>query len=278
MKNFRQTGVFTFSFLAFLFSGMSAAFAQSANFPQAVPFFTNFDQTIPDEAVKTRDESMVAVRILAFRLGMDQEIYEQQVSNGAGFAVLDGYVLTALHLLGDFPALWTDKSQNFPTTIQIFDGQNIFNAEVAYFNHKADLLLLKVDSPNGDGREFKQKPAKLALETYSTDANFQKPKMPYDKFFAFSFFKNTPGFFFSLQVGPYYAVTNVIKEQMLANPMGIIQTAVEPGFSGGPLLASDGKVMGVIARSSNAYTYVILLETVQTFLELAQKQIAQTPP
>jgi len=277
MKKNSRLYILFFALLIFLSFESSTVFAQPNNAFQIPPFFTNLDQTIPDETVKARDESMVAIRVLAFRLRMDQEIYQEQISNGAGFAVFDGYVLTALHLLGDFPALWTNGNPNFQTVIEVFDGENIFKAKTAYFNHKADLLLLKINSPNDDGREFKQKPAKLSFETYSTEQNSKTPKAPYDKFFAFSFFKNAPGFFFSLQLGPYYTVTNVVKEQVLANAMGIIQTSVEPGFSGGPLWAPDGKVTGMVARSSNAYTYVVLVETINTFLELVQKQITAQP-
>ena len=277
MKNNSRLYISLFALSMFLSYGSSIAFAQPNNAFQVPPFFTNLDQTIPDETVKARDESMVAIRVLAFRLRMDQEIYQEQVSNGAGFAVLDGYVLTALHLLGDFPALWTNDNPNFPTVIEVFDGENIFKAKAVYFNHKADLLLLEVSSPNDGGLKFKKKPAKLVFETYSMDQNSKKPKALYDKFFAFSFFKNAPGFFFSLQLGSYYTVTNVVKEQMLANAMGILQTSVEPGFSGGPLWSPDGKVVGMVARSSNSYTYVVLIETINTFLELAQKQITKQP-
>ncbi len=261
--NFRLAVFIFLSVILFCFSDF---FGQSF-------VFIPFDQTIPDEVAKAREESLVAIRIITPHLHPDQEIYYDHAANAVGFASGNNYVVTALHILGERPALWFNNA-NYPTVVEVFDGLSIFSAKAAFWSYKADLLLLKVESPNKESREFKQKPAKLAPAIAVQDPDTKKLKVVAEKFFAFSFFSLRPMGFFSLQTGPVLTVTNFVGDQMLEIPMGIVQTAAEPGFSGGPLLAPDGTVVGLVTRSSTAYSYFVLSETVVAFLEVAKKKIA----
>ncbi|MDO8495453.1 MAG: serine protease [bacterium] len=228
-----------------------------------IPTFLSMDGYLPDPVNNLRKDSIVPIRVEIIHYGEDEGGMHHDTFSGVGFVPpgWDGYVLTCMHVLGPaYPAIWSDK--DFPLTIQVTDGKNIFDAELASFSYEADLVLLKVVSPNVDKVVFGSKPATMPSETLS--------KSPLaEKLYAFSFFPANPSAFFSIQIGPLRAMTNLLSSGMVY-PMGIVQGGVEKGFSGGPLITPDGVVVGVVARTTASYSYVILVETISRFLDSAK--------
>lgn len=248
--------------------------AVPSSHPQTSPQsrFIPLNQGLPSEVLKVKDESMVAVKVTMPMMAYDQRIYPNR-SFGGGFVVWPEYVLTSLHLMGEFPALWLGN-KDFPTAIDVFDGEAVFSASLVDYNSQADLALLKITSPYQDGKVFKQKPAKLAANTTIQDQSLSSPQVFYEKFYAFSFYKSDPNHFFVAELGPYRAITNNLDEDYIIDlPFGIVQGRIKPGFSGGPLLSPDGTVMGLLARSSEISTLVVVPEIINLFLKTAQSKL-----
>ncbi len=252
--------------------------ANDHNLPTNGSVFVPLNQTIPPEVLEAK-KSFVAVRMATPRLYEDQDIHIDQ-DFGLGVTVFDNYVLAALHLIGPFPTIWFSNRDSGELSkasdISIFDGDTIFAAKIDSLDYSADLVLLKVVSPNPQGKIFNLKPAKIAAQTFVVDPKTNEPKVLFERFYAFSFFTKSPRAYFSLQLGPYLTVTNLLKESLVV-PIGIVQGAIEPGFSGGPLVSPDGSVMGIVSKGSAVYTYVVTVETINYFLEVAKKRLTQKP-
>lgn len=228
--------------------------------PKPTTFFWVAEEGIPDEVKKVKNDSLVAVRA-GIPHWEEEPGYHHDYFYGAGFvpAGFDGYVLTCFHVMGAYPGTWS--SESYPLIIQVFDGHDTFEAKMVFFDPYKDLALLKITTPNPDKVEFAAKPAVIAQETFNEPA---KKKLP-DKFYAFSFFPENPAAFFIIQIGPMRMVTNLLNPTGF--PLAIIQGGVEPGFSGGPLLAPDGVVMGMIVKSSVAFSRAVIVETINVFLK-----------
>lgn len=234
--------------------------------------FIPLNQSIPTEVLKTMSESMVAIRTTMPRMNGDQRIYKNHLFGG-GFVVWPDYVVTSLHLFGEFPALWLGTN-DFPTIVEISDGHAVFNASLADLNYSADLALLKVSSPNGWGAVFQPKPARLAKHVTIQDQSLSSPKTLHNKFYVFGFYTSDPHLYFALEVGPFRSITNSFDGGYLMDiPMGVLQRPAQSGFSGGPLLSPEGVVMGVVARTTENYTIVVLAETIDSFLTSARGKL-----
>lgn len=228
-------------------------------------FFRSIDENIPVAVKKVKEESLVAVRAEVPHWeegpGMHHDYFY-----GAGFvpAGWDGYVLTCLHLMSAYPAVWVDEA--YPLIVQVFDGHNAFEAKMISFNSRADLALLQVIS-GSEGEKFRSKPAVMTSDSL-TDPK-KSPRS--EKFYVFSFFPRHPNLFFTLEIGPLRTVSNAFYESSF--PLGIIQGGVEHGFSGGPVLTTDGVVMGLLVKTSAAFSYMVLVETIDMFLDESRKLI-----
>ena len=270
-----------FSVFFFFLSGSFSLWAQEPEQDPIPPFFhpsvpeTIFiplNQNIPAEVQKTKNESMVAVRVTIPNWRYDYRIYKNYFFGG-GVTVWSDYVATSLHLASEYPALWLGN-KDFPTVFQISDGKAVFNTSLAYYDYQADLALLKVDSPNWWGAVFQQKPARLAKYTTVQDSTLFSPKVLFEKFYAFGYYTSDPHLFFAVELGPFRSITNSFDGNYLLDiPMGMLQGKVQKGFSGGPLLSPEGTVMGVVASESALYTYVVLAETLDKFLMSARDKL-----
>ncbi len=230
--------------------------------------FIPFNQTIPGEVLKTKNESLVAVRASIYGWADNLAVYSKYYF-GSGVTVWDNYILTSLHIFGESPALWRGTDQ-YPTTGVILDGEHFFFAKVAFLDPQADLALLKIETPNERKETFNKKPARIAKTTYILDPTSGQPRVLDEKFFAFSFYTNDARFFYTVSLGPYRAMTNTLDlGYYLPYPVGVVQGAIQPGFSGGPLLSPDGLVMGIASSGSNINTFVVTVETIHSFLKLA---------
>ena len=77
------------------------------------PFiFIPFDQTVPLSVLKTKEESLAAIKVTLNRIYDDQEVYSD-VYRGVGVVVGSKYILTCLHLFGPYPALWVTTPPPF---------------------------------------------------------------------------------------------------------------------------------------------------------------------
>lgn len=231
---------------------------------QNPPIFLTLNKSIPEKVLKAKDESFVAIRVGFQTIRPNQNISED-AWYGAGFAVWPNYVVTSLHLFGTYPAMWHGTDE-FPTIPQVFDGQAFFTAQLVFYNSKADLALLKINTPNSSNQNFGKKSAQLIKMDINNKDSLDH-LVSYDNFYAFRPHVNNPHYFFSLKLGPLLSITNNLDGgYFLEIPMGVLQGAVLPGFSGGPLFSPKGKVAGVVARSSATHTFVITTETLNNFL------------
>lgn len=237
--------------------------------PQPQTFFLSFKQSIPKEVWQAKEQSMVAVEVKIPRWDWDHNIFEES-GGGVGVTVWPNHVLMPLHLLGDYPALW-DGNKDFPTAISVFDGAKFFETSLIDYNYKMDLALVKVTSPDQDGKVFQSKPIKRSKTTMLLDPNLSEPSILYNKFYAFSFFAHDPLLFFALELGPFRAITNNFDDGYLLDvPMGMIQGTLQPGFSGSPLFTPDGVLFGMMVRGKqNNFSFVVLPETIEKFLKMA---------
>ncbi len=221
-------------------------------------FFQSIDENVPIAVKKVKAESLVAVRV-GIPHWEDDKGMHHDFFYGAGFVPSgwDGYVLTCLHVAGSHPANWVGES--YPLIVQVFDGQETFDAKMVSFNPYADLALLKVTTTSPSGKNFTSKPAPIAEKTVGDPAN----PLP-EKFYAIFFVPDHPSVYLTLQIGPLGVVTNALNVGIIR--LGILQGVVEHGFSGGPVLAPSGVVMGMITKTSPAFSYMVLVETMNAFL------------
>ena len=231
--------------------------------------FIPFTRDIPSDVIKTKNESVVALRSSIYAVNNVGSIYWEHFY-GCGTVVWDGYVLSALHIFGQrYPALWRGTDQ-YPTEATIFGGNDFFFAKPVFLDLKADLVLLKIETPNERGEIFNKKPAKIAKTTTVADSVSGELLIPYDKFWAFSFYTDYPQFFYTAVLGPYRAITNAFEQnQLLPNPLGVVQGATQSGFSGTPSLSYNGAVMGMVDATSAINTWVVTVETINSFLKSA---------
>ncbi len=234
---------------------------------QNPPIFLPLNKSIPEKVLKAKDESFVAVRVGFQIIRPDQNISED-AWYGAGFAVWPDYVVTSLHLFGTQPAVWHGTDE-FPTVPQVFDGQAFFTAQLVFYNSKADLALLKINTPNLSNQSFGKKPAKL-IKMDINDKDSLGRLASYDNFYAFRPHVNNPHFFLPLKLGTFLSIVNNLDDgYFLEIPMGVLQGGVLPGLSGGPLFSPKGEVAGVVARSSTNHTFAVTAETLNNFLTMA---------
>src|SRR3989344_588951 len=236
-------------------------------------FFLPFNQSIPKEVMKAKEESLVAVEINIPKWNWDHNM-TQEPGHGVGVTVWPNYVLMPLHLLGDYPSVW-EGNNDFPTTITIFDGVRYFGASLVDYNYKMDLAIIKIKSPDSEGNTFRCKPIKRAQTTMQLDSNLSEPTMLYNKFFVFSFFASDPSIFFALELGPFRAITNNFDDGYLLDiPLGMVQGNLQPGFSGSPLFTPDGVLFGMIIRGKgNVFSFTVLPETIENFLKAVAQRM-----
>ncbi|MDP3731139.1 MAG: hypothetical protein Q8R34_01445 [bacterium] len=229
--------------------------------------FVSFVRDIPGDVVKTKNESVVALRSSISAVNDIGSVYSQHFY-GCGTVVWDGYVLSVLHIFGQHhPALWRGTDQ-YPTKATIFGGSDFFFAKVVFIDLTADLILLKIETPNERGAVFNKKPVKIANTTYILDPTSGEPLVLYDKFWAFGFYTDYPGFFHTAILGPYRAITNSLEQnRLLPNLMGVVQGPTQAGFSGTPLLSYNGTMMGLVDATSTLNTWVVTVETINSFLK-----------
>lgn len=260
----RQIFFWLFFLITIVFVPANFVFGQDQN----PGIFIPFTQNIPSEVLKTKNESMVSLRSSVLAWGESFNINPEHLF-GCGLTVWENHVLTSLHLFGRHPAAWRGTDQ-YPTTAMIFDGQSFFRVKIVFLDPEADLALLKVETPNEYGQIFSKKPAKIAAVTSITDPTSQEQRVLYEKFYTFNFYIDHINFFYTMTLGPYLAITNSINNGYpLTHPLGKIQGTVERGFSGGPLLAPNGVVMGLLSSGSDSYTWVVTVETINAFLKNA---------
>lgn len=235
------------------------------------PFFVNLEGNIPEKVWKAANESLVAVEVWYQVWGDNRRISESS-NFGIGFVVWENYILANLHLFGEHPALWFGTDE-FPTVPWIFDSRSYFSAELVFYDHRNDLALLKVNTPNKENISFDGKPVKI-FEMSLKDQNSVRRLAEHKNFYAFGHQTTSSGFLFPLELGPFRTFTNVLPDgYFLDSPMGILQGGIQQGFSGGPLFSPKGEVFGVVTLGATLNTYVVTTETVSAFLTDAMTKL-----
>lgn len=177
---------------------------------------------------------------------------KSKTKSATGFLVGRNTVLTSLHTFSDMPAAWPSA------TVRVYDGRNFFEVVKMSVKLSVDLALLVIARENG-GAKFSKKPVRLADFA-------DKQKIP-SHFYTFAFSVTGENVYFPMELGRYLMETNLIGNETLPESFGVINGNTERGFSGAPLIGSDGKVYGVLSRRSDAYIYVTTLEQIGSFLK-----------
>jgi len=157
-------------------------------------------------------------------------VFGQQQATGSGVILSeDGYILTNNHVVGGAKRVMVRLS---PETMGVPKGQSILStggdlvgAQVVGVDHEADLAVLKI---NQTGLPV--------LELGSSDDLFQGQMV---------FAVGSP---LGLSNSVSFGVVSTVARQLERDaPMVYIQTdvAVNPGNSGGPLINTEGKVVGI---------------------------------
>lgn len=167
-----------------------------------------------------------------------------KVKSATGFSVGDNLILTSLHTFSNAPQTW------FPAKIRICDSQNFFNAKLVAVDPLVDLALILVVDERG---------VKFSKKAVTFASSADKQNIP-DHFFTFAFSTIGREIYFPMELGKYLMETNLIGNEILSFPLGVVSGNVEEGFSGAPLIGPDGKIYGVLSRKSDAYVYVTTLE------------------
>ena len=148
-------------------------------------------------------------------------------SQGSGFLITPEYVVTCAHVVG--------KSNEATLTIE---GQRVF-AQVSNIDEDADLALLKLTSPIPSGA------VALATRDATTSYNLGDEVL-------------TIGFPLASVLGNSARMTKGLVSATAGlrdDPKRIqISAEVQPGNSGGPLLDSNGVVIGVIQQTINPWS------------------------
>lgn len=185
-------------------------------------------------------------------MSVDAGVMKPTTESATGFMVGDNTVLTSLHTFSDLPAVWPSA------LVRVYDGKDFFKVKMISANPSADLALLVIAEVEG-GVKFTKKPIRFADYV-------DKKKMP-GHFYTFAFSTVGKDVYFPIKLGGYLMETNLIGNEVFPEPFGVVGGNVEKGFSGAPLIGSDGKVYGVVNRGSGAYVYVSTLEQIGSFLK-----------
>lgn len=220
---------------------------------EAPPITAKYFYKFPTAVKRVLSESVVGVRV-SFQ-SFKQGISEVQTKNATGFVVGEGVVLTALHSFSDMPPVWRSQT----TKVEIYDGENFFNAFMATCDPKVDLAFLSLTELEQNGVKFSKTPV-----TFAGGKN--KQNMP-EHFYSFLFSTLGKNIFFPMEFGQYVMETNLIGDQVLPERLGVVIGTNEAGFSGAPLIGPNGLVFGMLILRGDAYTYVTTVEQAVTFLK-----------
>ena len=155
---------------------------------------------------------------------------QQGTATGSGFLIdTDGHMVTNNHVI--------EGAEDI--TVTLGDSDEVYEAEVVGTDPSTDLALIKVDAP-----ESAMKPLRLAD---STDVKVGDPVIAIGNPFGLDRTVTT-GIVSALQREisslNQYAISNVIQ----------IDAAINSGNSGGPLINTDGKVIGVNSQIATGGT------------------------
>jgi S1-C subfamily serine protease len=206
----------------------------------------NIYTSVP-EIVKQISPSVVSILIT---VNSNQQVAQQTLGAGTGFIVSqDGYIITNKHIIIDTQANYNAILQN---------GGN-FPAKVLYLDNESDLAILKID---GDGFVFAPIGNSDELETGEEVLVIGNALGQYTN---------------SVSTGIVSGLNRNLsaKNQLtgaIENLSGVIQTdaAINLGNSGGPLINSKGKVVGVnVATISgmNNISFSIPINKVRAIIE-----------
>lgn len=207
----------------------------------------------PAAVERVLSKSIVGVRV-SFP-SSKRGISEIETRNATGFVVGEGIILTALHSFSDMPAVWHSRT----IKVEVYDGENFFNAFLTTCDPKVDLALLSLTELEQNGARFSKTPV-----TFAGDKDKQNML---EHFYSFAFSTLGKNIFFPMEFGQYVMETNLIGGQVLSERLGAIIGTNEAGFSGAPLIGPNGLVFGVLSLRGDAYTYVTTVEQTVTFLK-----------
>ncbi len=186
------------------------------------------------------------------------------VGSGTGFVVAKNRVLTCYHVpaekRGDDYFLENYES----IEVVVFDTKHSFFGKIVAFDKEKDLLLVEVAS--SQKTPFNKKILLPSKKNPSED-----PKMT---FFVFAF----GSIQISFRLGEFKGYINDEKLTGHKKEMGMIQKAVTPGFSGGPVLDENGEWLGVVRASwdyKGGLTLFVPQNQVLEFLDEASKNLPQ---
>ena len=232
-----------------------------SDLPVSIKYFYKFPAKI--EAVKS--ESVVGVVISFERLNEDGRI-NTEFNNLAGVVIdSDGLILTCYHGLPEYKAVALDES----TRVKIFDGHRFFDAKLLAIDWTTDQAMLKVEPLEQNGFKFSKRAVEIPTEI---EKNVLAATA--ESFYVFRFLSRGEGcFIFTARLGPYLIETNVAGKILRVKPLGVLLNDIEGGFSGSPIIGSDGKIYGLAHGSSDIFTYVVTLEEIKEFISKTKEHL-----
>lgn len=225
----------------------------------------------PPAVEKAKEQSLVAIEFVVPRLinGVMGTITMQST----GFVVSsDGSVITTMHSFGDVPSEWFNKM----TYLRVHDGRGFFKAELQKFDWISDLAMIQINNWADNKKKFKKTAVMIAR------TGDKKNLEAFERLYAFRLAVLGDSIYdLPLTLGPYLRETNIpVGDEGINNGvLGLVNGATESGFSGSPLLGPDGRVYGVIQRTSLVHTYVVtadgLSDFIKSSMETLEKRIAE---
>jgi S1-C subfamily serine protease len=148
-----------------------------------------------------------------------------QISLGTGFVVADGYLLTAMHVVRDKDSIWVGP----------IDGKRWVKAELLKYDNQLDLALLKANVSATPLSFTQWSEVPIGLEV--TLIGFPQPRLQ--------------GLSKKITQG---LINGNRSDRNESFDLGFFQFSAETqvGNSGGPVLAPDGLVVGMVQKKLNA--------------------------
>ncbi len=226
----------------------------------SVKYFYHF----PSRVNSVITNSIVSVESYIVSVRADGAVVENNQS-GTGFVVRKNWVMTSYHVLATEPSQLSDIS----LAVRVYDGHSFFPAKVIAIDFDDDLVILEVTETDLNNPKIIQHFNKTPV-TFATKNDIRR--MPRN-FYTFRRFPGQ-GVYSPLRLGEYLAESNYVNRTSMPVIYGQIQGQSEHGFSGGPLIGPSGRVYGIPAITTEAFTYVVILNNVTNFLAKTEKFFA----
>ncbi len=241
------------SFCALCYCNLFAEEPSKSNIPQLLS-----NESIP-QGVRKALRSVVMVAV--FRPNILKNIFVV-VGSGNGFIVGDHLVITCAHIaaVGEPAGTYYIDIQHTDVEIEA-DGRK-YEANIATFS---DLLLLLKVKDSADSK-FEKEP--LLLSPLSLNNDFTQ-----GPWFAFNFVAPDVVFFKEFRYFSGYYVNKGINHGSGAE-RGILSESVVGGYSGTPILDSNGQCRGMLEGDLDGSTTLIPAVQIIDFLEKSRKGLS----